>query len=107
MAKIGASYWISDVRARYALLSPWEKRSFIVASYLLADEGKHWRQHERAKFLPFALLSEIGRATGGSRRRGQYQYDLGIILRTGAFGFLARIAANGRKICARVEHITH
>ena len=56
MAKIGASYWVSDIKARYALLSPWEKRAFIAASYLLADEGKHWRQHERAKFLPFEEL---------------------------------------------------
>jgi len=56
MAKIRGSYWISDIKQRFALLSAWEKRAFIVASYCLGDEGKHWRMHEARTFTPFECL---------------------------------------------------
>jgi hypothetical protein len=56
MAKAGATYWISDLRQRFSLLSPWERRAFIAASYSLGDEGKYWRQHERQNFGPFEVL---------------------------------------------------
>jgi hypothetical protein len=31
-------------------LSKWERRCFIVASYFLTDEGKHWRNHNKSVF---------------------------------------------------------
>jgi hypothetical protein len=43
MARRRVDYWLSHVVRRFAILSPWEKRSLIVASYVLGDEGRHWR----------------------------------------------------------------
>lgn len=47
MARWQCHYWLSDIKQRYAALSEWEKRAFILASYVLGDEGDHWRQHTR------------------------------------------------------------
>lgn len=43
MTRRRAVYWISDVLRRYSILTPWEKRALIVASYIMGDEGRHWR----------------------------------------------------------------
>ena len=43
MTKRKADYWISDCRRRYSVLTGWERRALIVGSYILADEGAHWR----------------------------------------------------------------
>lgn len=56
MAKWGADYWISDLKNRYNSLDVWEKRSFIMASYYLGDEGRHWRDHFKNEFTPIDLL---------------------------------------------------
>lgn len=50
MAKWNATHWISDVKNRYTSLSAFEKRSFIIASYKLGDEGRHWREHTKGQF---------------------------------------------------------
>jgi len=47
MARRRVDYWLSDVIKRFAVLSPWEKRALIAASYVLGDEGKHWRDGVR------------------------------------------------------------
>ncbi|MBZ5621446.1 MAG: RNA-directed DNA polymerase [Acidobacteriia bacterium] len=52
MARWGALYWISDLKNRYSLLEAWERRAFIVASYILRDEGSHWRDHSKKSFQP-------------------------------------------------------
>jgi hypothetical protein len=43
MARRRVDYWLSDALKRFAVMSPWEKRALIVASYTLGDEGRHWR----------------------------------------------------------------
>lgn len=45
MAQHNSHYWISDQLKSFssASLSRWEKRSLIISSYILGDEGKHWR----------------------------------------------------------------
>ena len=45
-------YWLSDLKRRYSGLSSWEKRAFILASYVLGDEGDHWRRHARRNWSP-------------------------------------------------------
>ena len=50
MAKWNATHWISDLKNRYASLTTWEKRAFIIASYKLGDEGSHWRTHFKEQF---------------------------------------------------------
>lgn len=56
LAKWGADYWISDLKNRYNSLDLWEKRSFIMASYFLGDEGRHWRDHFKDEFSPIDKL---------------------------------------------------
>ena len=56
MAKWNATHWISDLKNRYASLTTWEKRSFIIASYKLGDEGRHWRSHFKDQFSKIDLI---------------------------------------------------
>ena len=53
MALWGDWYWLSDMRNHYRQLSGPEKRAFLVASYTLKDEGKHWRKSIRKELNPF------------------------------------------------------
>jgi hypothetical protein len=48
MAKWSCFYWLSDVKNKYGAMSLLEKRAFLLASYYLGDEGKHWRDYTRA-----------------------------------------------------------
>jgi hypothetical protein len=50
MTEWGHNYWLTDLRKRFNGLSRWERRCFIVASYYLTDEGKHWRDHTKSSF---------------------------------------------------------
>lgn len=56
MAKWGVDYWLSDLKNRYSGLDIWEKRSFILASYTLGDEGSHWRDHIKNEFSPVDII---------------------------------------------------
>lgn len=53
MAKWGVWYWLSDIRTTFRTLTAPERRAFIVSSYYLSDEGKHWRDHTSSEFTPF------------------------------------------------------
>lgn len=55
--------WLSMFRARFGSASPWERRAFILASYAMSDEGKHWRDHVKSRFDRFELLVRDWRAT--------------------------------------------
>jgi hypothetical protein len=57
MAKRNADYWISDSRQRFYTLTAWEKRSLIIASYMLEDEGHHWRKKIGKEISPIDDLS--------------------------------------------------
>jgi len=56
MANWKCHYWLTDLKRQYAGLSEWEKRYFIGASYVLGDEGKHWRSHTKATWSPMNRL---------------------------------------------------
>jgi hypothetical protein len=56
MAKWGATYWLSDKKTRYAAMHAWVKRAFLLASYGLGDEGRHWRRAIRPSLSPFDEL---------------------------------------------------
>jgi hypothetical protein len=47
MAKWGVTYWLSDLLRRFGSLSKWERKAFIIASYYMDDEGRHWRNHTK------------------------------------------------------------
>jgi hypothetical protein len=42
MAKWRVTYWLSDLLRRFGSLSKWERKSFLVASFYMNDEGEHW-----------------------------------------------------------------
>jgi hypothetical protein len=44
LARWEVTYWLSDQKNYIPTAHAWVKRAFIVASYALGDEGKHWRQ---------------------------------------------------------------
>jgi len=49
MTRRGVDYWLSEQLKRFAVLTPWEKRALIVASYILGDEGRHWRDRIKSE----------------------------------------------------------
>jgi hypothetical protein len=66
LARWGEWYWLSDRKNRFRELSGPERRSFIVASYILKDEEDHWRKHIRAELNPFEtfILKWAGEKAG-------------------------------------------
>lgn len=48
--------WISDCLKKFSSHALWEKRALIVASYILEDEGKHWRDRIKRTLSPFDRL---------------------------------------------------
>ena len=57
VAKWRGWYWLSDLRNRFRELSGPERRAFILASYVLRDEGSHWRRDIRGELSPFENLT--------------------------------------------------
>ena len=43
---------LTDLKKHFKALSKWERRTFIVGSYILTDEGKFWRKHNDDSFDP-------------------------------------------------------
>ncbi|MCP1640838.1 hypothetical protein J2T41_000432 [Pseudomonas citronellolis] len=43
MAQRNADYWISDRIKHYNSMTPWEQHSLLLGSFILGDEGSHWR----------------------------------------------------------------
>jgi hypothetical protein len=56
LARWGVTYWLSDQKNYVGSAHPWVKRAFIVGSYSLGDEGKHWRDANRATMSAFDLI---------------------------------------------------
>jgi hypothetical protein len=56
MAKWRCHYWLSDAKLKYGAMSTFERRSFIIASYSLGDEGRHWRDHVKPSWAQPELL---------------------------------------------------
>jgi hypothetical protein len=56
MARWKRFYWLKDVKNKYSGLSEWEKRAFLIASYVLRDEGHHWRQNTKHTWSPMDRL---------------------------------------------------
>lgn len=56
LAQHNADYWISDQLKRFNTATPWEKRSLLIASYILEDEGREWRKRIKTGLTPFDAL---------------------------------------------------
>lgn len=52
----GHNHSLTDLKKYFQGLSRWERRAFIVGSFGLKDEGKHWRDHNRRSFDPEELV---------------------------------------------------
>lgn len=50
------SHSLTDLKMHFGALSKWERRAFIVGSYILTDEGKHWRDHNKKSFDPLEIV---------------------------------------------------
>lgn len=57
MARWEANYWLSDKKSGFASMHPWVRRAFIIASYRLGDEGKHWRRSVAPSLGPLESLT--------------------------------------------------
>lgn len=56
MANWRNHWWLSDLKTKYMFLNTWEKRAFIIAHYILDDEGEHWRNSIKNSFNDFEQL---------------------------------------------------
>ncbi|MBV6824499.1 RNA-directed DNA polymerase [Pseudomonas sp. PD9R] len=56
MAHRGADHWISNCRKSYSTLTVWERRAMLISSYILEDEGKHWRDSVKHDLNDFDRL---------------------------------------------------
>lgn len=56
MARWKSHHWISDLKNSFHTMNQWERRIFIISSYILGDEGKHWREHNKKSFTDFEIL---------------------------------------------------
>lgn len=73
-ARWGDWYWLSDLKNRFGELSGPERRAFIVASYILKDEGRHWRDHIEMELSPFEKF--ILKWAGGKANQGNWKIPL-------------------------------
>jgi len=53
LARWGITYWLSDQKNYITDSHEWVKRAFIIASYVLGDEGRHWRSSSMRSMRPF------------------------------------------------------
>lgn len=67
LARRHVDYSVADILKRYATLTPWEKRALIPASYVLKDEGRHWRTGVRDTLsrVDREFLSWVGKKNHG------------------------------------------
>lgn len=68
MAQWRAEYWVSDKKHQFGRVHPWIRRALLVASYVLSDEGRHWRRAIKPGLSKFELTIldwAKTKATGG------------------------------------------
>ncbi len=70
--KRGDRLRLSDVKNRVSPNSPWERRALIVGSYVLGDEGKHWRKAQK-----FNMFEEFVQSGAGNLKQ---ENKLGMLL---------------------------
>jgi hypothetical protein len=63
LARWNVTYWLSDQKNYITSAHPWVKRAFIIASYTLGDEGRHWRDANSAALSKFDLIVRDWAAT--------------------------------------------
>lgn len=56
MSRWKAAYWLSDLVPQFRTFTPAERRAFVIGSFALTDQGRHWRQHIAPELSPFENL---------------------------------------------------
>jgi hypothetical protein len=56
MAKKNADFWISDVRTNFRTVTEWERTALLTSSFVLGDEGEHWRKSIKLLVSPMQKL---------------------------------------------------
>jgi hypothetical protein len=59
MARRGADDWIANLTKSFNRLSPWERRSLVVASFILGHQGRKWRELISSQLSPIDKLSQV------------------------------------------------
>jgi hypothetical protein len=69
IARRRLDYWLSGAVKRFAIVTPWEKRALIAGSFILGDEGRHWRQNAKKQLsTPDAeFMVWVGNRNSGTR----------------------------------------
>lgn len=57
MGKWQAEWWLSDQKRQYSQMHPWVRRAYLVCSYVLGDEGSHWRRRIAGRLSPFDQIA--------------------------------------------------
>lgn len=50
MANWDQHFWMADKKKEFTKLTSWEKRAIIYSSFILGDEGSHWRNYMKSSF---------------------------------------------------------
>ena len=56
MAHRRADHWVSNCRKSFPTLTQWERRALLISSYVLGDEGSHWRDSVKKNLNSFDKL---------------------------------------------------
>lgn len=72
MGRWRARFWLRDLKPHYGTMHPWVARAFLVASYALGDEGRHWRRAVRPTLSPFDSVV----ADWASTKSGQSSWEI-------------------------------
>jgi hypothetical protein len=69
MAKRRARFWLSPIAKQFGKLSSWERRALIPASFVLGDEGEHWRRNVRRQLniVDLAFRDWVAEKNNGRR----------------------------------------
>lgn len=76
MAHRRADYWLSNCRLTFATVTGWEKRALLIASYVLGDEGKHWRDAVKNEQSPFDKIILDWTGQSKSKRGADWRVPL-------------------------------
>ncbi|MFZ6649016.1 RNA-directed DNA polymerase [Undibacterium sp. TJN25] len=56
MAKKNADFWVSDIRKNFKTVTEWERTALLIGSFILGDEGEHWRKSIKNALTPMQKL---------------------------------------------------
>lgn len=57
-------------------MHPLQRRLLIVSSYILGDEGRHWREHNKKTFNFVEVIYRIGQVKGIPQEILRMRYDI-------------------------------